>query len=98
MARFDVYRLRRDEIVVNCQANIHSHLKTRFVVPLVNQDQDYPVKNGLNPVIEFNGDKVVLITEFASTISVADIVATIGNLDEAHDRIIRSLDFLMGGY
>lgn len=98
MARFDVYRLKQGEIVVDCQSDIHRHLATRFVIPLAKYDQDYPVKSGLNPVLDFDGGKVVLMAEFSSTIVMSDIAGTIGSLDEAHDRIVRTLDFLMSGY
>ena len=35
MAKYDVYRLRGDTLVVDCQADLLSDLQTRFVVPLI---------------------------------------------------------------
>ena len=98
MARHDVYRLRQGELVVDCQSDIHRHLDTRFVIPAVPFDTDYPLKHGLNPVLDCAGDKIVLVAEFASTVFVRDIVETIGSVDAESDRVTRALDFLTGGF
>jgi toxin CcdB len=98
VARNDVYRLRQGELVVDCQPDIHRHLDTRFVIPAVPFSDNYPVKPGLNPTLEFAGQKIVLIAEFASTILVRDIIETIGSVDADADRVTRALDFLTGGF
>ena len=97
MACYDVYRLRQGELVVDCQADIHRDLATRFVIPVVPFESDYPVKLGLNPVLDCEGQRFVLVTEFASTIFVRDIAKTIGTVGQAADRITRALDTLTGG-
>lgn len=98
MARLDVYRLSDGELVVDCQSDIHRHLDTRFVIPLVPFDSRYPVKQDLNPVADLQGQKLIIVTEAASTISARDIAGTVGNIDGAHDPIVRALDFLTGGF
>jgi len=98
VARNDVFRLRQGELVVDCQSDIHRHLDTRFVIPAVPFSSDYPIKAGLNPILEFSGQKIILIAEFASTIFVRDIAETIGTVDAYGDRVTRSLDFLTGGF
>ncbi len=98
MARWDVYRLRDGERVVDCQANIQGQLGTRFVISIVPFDSGYPVKQGLNPVVQFQDEKIIVVTEAASTILVRDIAESLGSLDAAHDRIVQALDFLTGGF
>jgi toxin CcdB len=98
VARHDVYRLRQGELVVDCQSDIHRHLDTRFVIPAVSFEADYPVKPGLNPVLNCAGNKIVLVTEFASTVFVRDIAETIGSVESESDRVTRALDFLTGGF
>ncbi len=98
MPRYDVYRMREGELVVDCQADLHRHLNTRFVVPALDNDGTYPIKPGLNPVLNCGERDLVLLTEQASTVSVRELTEIVGSLDAHGERITRSLDFLMGGY
>jgi toxin CcdB len=98
MARFDVYRMKDGETVVDCQADIHRHLDTRFIIPLVPFADDYPLKAGLNPIVTMDDARLVLVAEFASTVFVRDLRKKIGTLDDQHDKITRALDFLTSGF
>ena len=98
MARFDVYQMKDGETVIDCQADIHRHLDTRFIMPLVPFAGDYPLKTGLNPIVDMEGIRLVLIAEFASTVFVRDMRKKIGTLDDHHDQITRALDFLTSGF
>lgn len=98
MARFDVYRMKNGETVVDGQADIHRHLDTRFVIPLVPFADDYPLKGGLNPIMNIEGARLVLVAEFASTVFVRDLRKKVGTLDGHHDEITRALDFLTSGF
>lgn len=97
MAQFDVCRLKGGAWVVDCQADLHRHLKTRLVVPLEQDVSSYPIKQWLNPLFDVDGTPVVLVTEFAATIPTSIIAGRIGSLDAHRDQIIRALDFLIGG-
>ena len=98
MARFDIYRMKDGETVVDCQADIHIHLDTRFIIPLVPFAEDYPIKRGLNPIVNIDGASMVLVAEFASTVFVRDLRKKLGTLDGYHDEITRALDFLTSGF
>ena len=98
MARFDVYRMKDGETVIDCQADIHRHLDTRFIVPLVPFAADYPLKAHLNPIVDMEGTRFVLVAEFASTVFVRDMRKKISTLDDHHDQITRALDFLTSGF
>ena len=86
------------EVVLDCQADIHRHLDTRFIIPLVDYADDYPLKAGLNPIFELDGKRLVLVSEFASTVFFRDMRKRIGTLDLHYDEIVRALDFLTGGF
>lgn len=85
-------------MVVDCQSDIHRHLDTRFVIPALPFEIDYPLKPGLNPVLDCAGKRIVLIAEFASTVFVRDIAETVGSVEGDSDRVTRALDFLTGGF
>lgn len=85
-------------MVVDCQSDIHRHLDSRFVIPAIPFDANYPLKQGLNPVLDCAGEKIVLVTEFASTVFVREIAETLGSVDDESDRVTRALDFLTGGF
>lgn len=86
------------EIVVDCQADIHRQLDTRFIIPLLPFADDYPLKAGLNPIVNINGAQFVLVAEFASTVFVRDLRTKVGSLDDDQDQITRALDFLTSGF
>lgn len=97
MARFDVYRM-GDGFALDCQADIHRQLKTRFVVPMRLVAEGYPAKRGLNPSFALNGLELVMITEFASAVFVAELGERMGSLDQYHPEIIQALDLLISGF
>ena len=97
MSRFDVYRM-GDGFALDCQADIHRQLSTRFVVPMRLASEDYPTKRGLNPAFTLNGLELVMITEFASTVFVSELGERIGSLDPYHSDIIQALDLLISGF
>lgn len=96
MARFDVYQMGKG-FALDCQADIHRQLKTRFVVPMRLAAEGYPVKTGLNPSFHLNGVELVMITEFASAVFVSELGERIGSLDQHHPEIIQALDLLISG-
>ena len=97
MARFGVYQM-GDGYALDCQADIHRQLKTRFVVPMRLATEGYPTKAGLNPSFELNGLQLVMITEFASTVFTSELGDHIGSLEGHHPEIIQSLDLLISGF
>ena len=97
MARFDVYRM-GDAYALDCQANIHRQLKTRFIVPMRLAEEGYPAKAGLNPSFNLNGLKLVMITEFASAVFMSELGERVGSLDQHHPEVIQALDFLISGF
>jgi toxin CcdB len=96
MARFDVYRLADDGLVLDCQANAFQEIGTRFVVPLMRESEGPPKTSRLHPSFELNGETLVMITEFAAAIRTSELGRRVGSLDQEHFRIIDAMDTLIG--
>ena len=98
MARFDVLGLKRGALVLDCQADVLSGLRTRFVVPL------FPIANApfaadrLNPALDLAEGRYVLTTQAAATIDVREIERVVASLAHAESQIMNALDMLLTGY
>jgi toxin CcdB len=98
MARFSVYKLKSGLIVVDCQADLLSHLKTRFVVPLLPIGDVPPSLGRLHPKFQVEGKMLAMATHLASAVPVSEIGERITSLEE-HDMVIsNALDMLMAGF
>ena len=99
MAQFDVFRIRDgEELLLDCQSNILDRLETRFVVPLLSQD-DMPKRIAkLNPRFEIEGREFFMATQGAATIPARMIGMRLASLAEDHHVIVGALDMLVSGY
>lgn len=100
MARFDVYESAPDGIgyLLDCQADLHSDLTERFVVPLFPMTSiGRPIAH-LNPVFDVGGEQVVMMTHFASAVSVRELGQRVTSLAQEHHRIMQAIDFLLAGF
>jgi toxin CcdB len=99
MARFDVYRLHSgDGLVLDCQADLLSHLQTRFVVPLMTPDQGPERAVLLNPLFDVEGLAVAMYTQYAGTMPKSELGSMITSLRDHNMEIQTALDILMAGY
>lgn len=98
MARFDALRLRDGTLVLDCQADILSSLRTRFVVPLFPLTASRFVADRLNPLLDLPDGQYVMGTQGAGTIGVREIAGTVASLADAESRIMNALDMLLAGY
>ena len=97
MARFDYYR-ERDGFLLDCQADLLSHLNTRFVVPLMPRGDAPPPAARLNPVFSIEGTEYVMVTQFAAAILAKELGPKCGSLSDEDRRITNALDMLMSGF
>jgi toxin CcdB len=98
MTRFSVYKLKSGLVALDCQADLLSHLKTRFVVPLLPIGDVPTTLNRLHPIFQVEDEKLAMATHLASAVSVSEIGERITSL-EAHDMAIsNALDMLMAGF
>jgi toxin CcdB len=96
MAQFDVLKF-EGGYALDCQADILSHLHTRFIVPLRTRNTGSPAKSRLNPMFEIDGEQAVMMTEFASTVFQKNLGPRVTSLKSQHDDIIAALDVLITG-
>lgn len=99
MARFDVYQ-RRDErgYLLDCQSDLLGDLDTRFTVPLL-LFEDAPKPAGrLNPVFSVDGERVVMMTQYASAIRKSLVGTRVDTLEREHEAVMGALDMLLVGY
>jgi toxin CcdB len=88
MARFDVYELKNGRgLVLDCQSNLLSHFKSRFVVPLLQSDRAPRAIPRLTPEFEIEGRSLIMATHLALTIPVSAINRVVVSL-AVHDVII----------
>ena len=104
MEQFDVYvnpsLSTRDAFpyIVDIQNAIISDIATRIVIPLgkISYFKNEPIK-GLTPVIEYENEKLLLLTAQIASIPTNKLKKPVGSLSHFRDEIIASLDFAITG-
>ncbi|MES0885305.1 CcdB family protein [Roseibium sp. SCP14] len=84
-------------LVMDVQAGLLENLNTRVVVPLLPKSEAPAPAKFLNPVFTFEGEALVMATQFLSAVSAAQLSDPIGSLDEHYSEITRALDVLFQG-
>lgn len=102
MAQFDVYRnpvgaMDNVPFVVDVQSDHLDRMPTRVVVPLGRPDTFLQPVRRLNPVLEVDGEPLILITEQASALPARVLGRKVASLAEHRTDIIAALDFLFTG-
>lgn len=83
--------------VVDIQSDQLDRMPTRIVVPLGRPDTFLQPVRRLNPVLEVDGEPLILITELASSLPARVLVRKIASLAAHRNDIIAALDFLFTG-
>ena len=96
MARFGVYRLRDGGLAIDCQANFLADIGTRFIVPLMPPGEGPPPNARLNPILEFDGERMVVVPQFATAIRTQELKSRAGSLAHEDYRIVGAIDVLIG--
>ena len=98
MPQFDVHRMSRGGgLVIDCQSDLHDHLDSRFVVPLV-PPKAAPRRLGrLHPSLPVNGSDYVMATHLGAAIQKRDLGPPIANLAERRLDIVGATDMLITG-
>ena len=99
MARCDVYaNPYGDGYLLDVQADVLDHYKTRVVVPLLPAETVPPPLRRLNPTFDINGKRVIMATQLMSAVSKAPLEHPVANLSRHHDEIVGALDMLFQGF
>lgn len=97
MAQFDVYAL--DEIyLLDCQADLLSHLATRSVAPLFPRSMAVQPTQRLNPVFTIDGEPYILMPQLIAAFPAKQLIDPTMSLLNERDRIMSALDMLLTGY
>ncbi|HLO77924.1 MAG TPA: CcdB family protein [Magnetospirillum sp.] len=102
MAQFDVYRnpvgaMVNVPFVVDVQSDHLARMPTRVVVPLGRPDALLQAVRRLNPVLDVDGESLILITEQASALPARVLGRKVASLAEHRNDIIAALDLLFNG-
>jgi len=100
MARFDVYRQRGGgDYLLDCQADILRALETCLTVPLFPYaNAPSPLVSRLNPIFVIDGNRYVMMTQYASAIRRQQLGERVAHLDDEQAAIMNALDMLLTGY
>ena len=99
MAQYDVYVLAATGgLVLDVQADILDPLNTRLVVPLLPVAEAPKPAARLNPVFRIDGADVVMVTQFASAVRIAELGRPVATLEPRFAEITAALDMLLQGF
>ncbi|OIO66717.1 MAG: plasmid maintenance protein CcdB [Zetaproteobacteria bacterium CG_4_9_14_3_um_filter_49_83] len=103
MPQFDIYRNPNPDTntlipyLLDVQADLLDLLTTRVVAPLHTlKSISVPLRH-LNPVLEVNGERLVLSTAELAAVAKAVLGEPVGNVRSYRDDIIAALDFVFAG-
>ena len=98
MARYEVFRRVDLGYLLDVQSDLLDLLTTRVVVPLMPLDQAPEPARRLNPVFDVEGQAHVMVTQYISAVSGAELGAVVTSLEERFDEITMALDMVFQGY
>jgi toxin CcdB len=97
-SRLAVYRNTGGEgFLLDVQAGLLSHLNTRMVVPLLPIGQAPTPARTLNPVLEVEGERVVMVTQFMAAVPVKALGEHVQSAEAHTFEITAALDCLFSG-
>ncbi len=100
MARFDVYKDKRDKaiLLLNVQADFLEILPTRLVIPLLVKDSENSTLDKLNIEVVVDDIHYVLATQYMAAVPVSQLGAHVDSMQNRSHEIIAAIDFLLQGY
>jgi toxin CcdB len=98
VAQFDVHQLKSGRgLVIDCQSDLLSDLNSRFVVPLMReQDAPRPAQR-LNPIFSVADRQHVMLTQFAAAVQRNELGDRVQSLRDRAFEITGALDVLLSG-
>lgn len=99
MARFHVYRLKQDNVlVIDLQSDLLGDLKTRVMAPLYDQKEFNWSFPRLTPMFVIEGKTYVMATQRMAAVNVKEVGEQVADLSAQADAILNALDFLFQGF
>ena len=99
MARFDVYRTRRGELLLDCQSDLLTGIRTRLVAPLLPAEEiDDRQFSRLMPIFKLNDGEVVMLTTLLVALHNRELGEKVASLADEQDVIMSAINMLLTGY
>lgn len=99
MARFDIFKHEGGSgYLLDVQSDLLSGLNTRVVVPLLPKSAAPSPAQRLNPMFEFEGQQLMMATQFMAAVPEGVLRVGIGSLAEQRHEIAAALDMLFLGF
>ncbi len=98
MARFGVYRLPNDGLVLDCQSDHVDQVGTRLVVPLLPPGDMPAALPLLHPCFDIEGERVMMATHLAGAVHARLLKRPVATLHHHEYAIMRALDMLLTGF
>jgi toxin CcdB len=100
MARLDVHPMPggHPAYIVDAQADLLDYLATRTVLPLLPEGSVPKPIGELNPIVEIDGRRHVLLTQAIAAIPRRELRPAIASLATYRDSITRARDILLIGF
>ncbi len=101
MPRLDVFRSAQATdsfYLVDVQAELLSHLRTRVVVPLVPLPDAPGLMQDVNPVFDIMGTPHAFLAQAIASVPAAELRGRVASLSDRHDLVTRALDMLIVGF
>lgn len=86
-----------DQFVVNCQSDLLDSYSTRFVIPLGPAALEKLSSRRLNPIFHHDGQALVLLTHFATTVPRSELGPALTSLAHRSFEITDAIDVLLSG-
>ena len=103
MAQFDVYTNpnpatnRQIPYLLDVQAELMDVLATRVIIPLYHQGSITTLAHHLNPVVQIQGQKLILSTAELAAVPTSYLGQAVDNISHERNDIISAIDLLITG-
>ncbi|TMQ09646.1 MAG: plasmid maintenance protein CcdB [Deltaproteobacteria bacterium] len=100
MAQFDVFRIKSGGIyplVVDVQADVHTKLVTRIVVPMALRSRYAQPASRLTPTVKVRDAEYVVLFPLMAAVPHASLGEVVGSLAPHRGALISALDLLITG-
>lgn len=99
MPRFNVYPNPGGEgYLLDVQAEIHRHMNSRMVIPLLPLAIAPKPAQTLNPVFQLNGEAHSMVTQYMAAMPVRLLKGNTFSIQEHRAEIVAAIDFLLQGF
>lgn len=99
MARFDVFQNKGGAgYLLDVQSDLLNGLNTRVVVPLLPKSAAPSPAQRLNPMLEVEGQELMMATQFMAAVPQSELRVGAGSLADQQHEISAALDMLFLGF